>query len=105
MKLGKLLRSWKRVRSAVIRAEEYGENWPFVERITQGTLQRIPMKLGTMDVSEVLLVVGKQTYALNGIAKEKKKYIPVDEIWAPDPLDPALRKNLGPIIQRGLALK
>lgn len=105
MKLGKLVRSWKKVKSVMIRAEEYGEDWPFVEPITQGTLQRIPMKLGTMDVSEVLLVVGKRTYALNGVAKAKKKYLQVDEIWAPHPFDPALRKNLGPIIQRGLALE
>lgn len=104
MKLGKILRKWQAIKSEVIRADEFGEAWPFVEGITQGLLQRKPYKIGGLDFDLILFRVNGKNYAVNGIAKSKGRYTPVDEIWAPDPRIKGAKKSMRPIIQRGLAL-
>lgn len=43
-------------------------------------------------------------YAVNGTAKSRQAGIDIEEIWAMDSGGLGLRKNIGPLIQRGLAL-
>ena len=44
------------------------------------------------------------SYAVNGVAKATNKYRPIEEVWAENPSLPGTKKNIGPIINRGLKL-
>ena len=43
-------------------------------------------------------------YALNGTAKDHTDAADIDPIWAPDPEMEGLKINIGPLIDRALAL-
>lgn len=85
---------------------EFGDDWPLTVDAGELTLR---------SKNRVLFIVGGRVYALNGTAKAERhffldqpRYAPIDEIWAdaPNPpgLDLRLKKNMGPLIQAGLAL-
>lgn len=87
---------------------EYGEAWPFT--VESGVLKGNPtgrkLSDGT-ELAEVTFATGGKTYYVNGIAKGTRRYAELDDIWAADssaPKELALRKNIGPIIDRGLKL-
>jgi hypothetical protein len=85
--------------------EEYGDAWPFT--VDSGVLKGVPTgqrTAGGTDLVEVTFTSGGTTYALNGIARDTRKYAEIDGIWASDPNIVGLKKNVGPIIDRGLAL-
>lgn len=91
-----------------ISRSEYGDAWPFtVESGTlTGTRTGQSTSSGTV-LAEVTFTSGGKTYAVNGIAKATGRYAPLDDIWAADPSVPkelTLKKNFGPIIDRGLTL-
>lgn len=81
-----------------ITKQEFGEKWPLT--VDEGILAC----KGKGGFGEVIFKANGKTYAVNGIAMGTKKYIPVDEIWANDPSASVLKKNIGPIIDRGLKL-
>lgn len=56
------------------------------------------------DGERVLVVADREMYALNGTAKASKLYPPFDAIWADDPNGAGLKVNIGPMIDRGVAL-
>lgn len=87
---------------------EYGDAWPFtVESGTlTGSLTGRSTSGGT-ELTEVTFTSGGMTYYVNGIAKTTRRYAALEDIWASDtsvPKDWALKKNIGPIIERGLKL-
>lgn len=70
-----------------------GDAWPFT--VDDGTLRcEAP--------GSVVFVSSGKSYAVNGTARTHTDYPDVDEIWADDPAGG--KKNIGPMIQRGLAL-
>ena len=56
------------------------------------------------DGERVTVVANREMYALNGTAKSSKLYPPFDAIWRDDPNGAGLKINIGPMIDRGLAL-
>ena len=89
--------------SVTVSQKEYGDKWPLT--VSAGTLRCIgPAQ------SIVIDVPGKGTYAINGTAKTIRKRNPstgwklIDDIWRPDPSNKGLKVNIGPLIDRGLAL-
>lgn len=75
-----------------------GKAWPFT--VDEGTLAC----RGSGGVGEVVFAAGGVTYALNGVAKRSKKYSDVESIWATNPAIPGTKKDIGPLIERGLKL-
>ena len=56
------------------------------------------------DGERVTVVADREMYALNGTAKSSKLYPPFDAIWRDDPNVAGLKVNIGPMLDRGLAL-
>lgn len=56
------------------------------------------------DGERVTVVADREMYALNGTAKSAKLWPPFDPIWLDNPNTPGLKVDIGPMIQRGLAL-
>ena len=81
-----------------ITKQEFGAKWPLT--VDEGILAC----KGRGGVGEVIFMANGKTYAVNGTAKSAKKYIPIDEIWADNPSVSGLKKDIGPIIERGLKL-
>ena len=87
---------------------EYGDAWPFT--VDSGVLSGKPtgQRLSDgFDVGEVTFTTGGKTYYVNGMAKGNQRYAELDDIWATDssvPKELALKKYIGPIIDRGLKL-
>ncbi len=84
-----------------VTAEEYGEHWPF--SVPEGLLRCE----GEGSLGAVTFEADGVTYALNGTARSLTDLPDVHPIWLPDgdaPPELNLKKSLGPIIQRGLAL-
>lgn len=83
---------------------EYGDAWPFtVESGVLRATQTGRTSRGTL-LAEVTFTTGGRTYSVNGIAKGRHRYEEIDAIWAADPRVDGLKKNIGPIIDRGLKL-
>lgn len=87
---------------------EYGDAWPFT--VDSGVLAGNPTDLrlsnGTA-LAEVTFTAEGKTYYVNGTAKGTGRYAELDDIWARDasaPKELGLKKNMGPIIERGLKL-
>lgn len=78
-----------------ISRDDFGDDWPFT--VDEGIL-------ACVGVSEVVFKAGGKTYAVNGMAVGTGKYAEVEEIWADNPSIPGTKKNIGPIIDRGLEL-
>lgn len=101
----RLIRRKRQVHRVTITREEYGEQWPFIDGIEKGTLERQPITRGRFELSEIRFVTMGKTYALNGIAKQSG-HLPLEEIWRFDPhSDGKWRVNIGPLISRGLSLE
>ena len=77
---------------------ELGEEWPF--SVSEGVLHCE----GSGGVGAVTFEADGTTYAVNGFAKELEAGADIEEIWANNPAIPGTKKNIGPIIDRGLAL-
>ena len=86
-------------RREIITKAEYGDRWPLT--VERGTVECVP-------AFSVIFHTGGVTYAVNGWAMTNTDYPDVREIWLDDPdADRAargLKINIGPIIDRGLAL-
>ncbi|MDQ3802462.1 MAG: YebY family protein [Acidobacteriota bacterium] len=59
---------------------------------------------GRNGVGAVIFTADGRTYAVNGIARGTKKYREVEEIWLDNPSIPGAKRDIGPIIERGLKL-
>jgi len=81
-----------------ITKDDFGDDWPFT--VDEGVLAGN----GSGGIGEVIFTVDGVTYAVNGTARGTGKYTEIDEIWADDPELAGLKKNIGPIIDRGLEL-
>src|SRR4051794_28123067 len=82
---------------------EYGDAWPFT--VDSGVLAVRPVNNGPL--TAVTFTSGGTTYAVNGAAMGTKQYSDIATIWAADtkvPNELGLKKNIGPIIDRGLKL-
>lgn len=81
-----------------ITRDEYGESWPLT--VSEGYLD-------CRGLNEIVFTVQNgKTYAVNGSAKSNKEYADIIEIWKVDSSynDPAIRKDISPLIERGLEL-
>lgn len=88
-----------------ITREEYGDAWPFT--VDSGVLRGVPTgqrTAGGTEIAEVTFTTGGKTYALNGTARGAARYAEIDGIWANHPSIVGIKKNIGPIIDRGLEL-
>jgi len=56
------------------------------------------------DGERVTVVANREMYALNGTATSAELRPPFDLIWRDDPKAPGLKIDIGPMIERGLAL-
>ena len=83
---------------AEVSREEFGAKWPLT--VDRGVLSCN----GSNGVGQVFFTSGGKTYAVNGLARGTKKYPPADEIWADNPSGPGPKKDIGPLIERGLKL-
>jgi hypothetical protein len=83
---------------------EYGDKWPFT--VDEGVLsfRDTGRTVGTTRMVEVTFTADGVTYGINGTAKGNDRYSDVDAIWANNPSCPGARKDIGPILDRGLAL-
>jgi hypothetical protein len=72
---------------------QFGEQWPFT--VEQGVLQG-------RGWGSVTFKARGEEYAVNGVAKGRG-FKDIDAIWANDS-ETGLKKNIGPIIERGLEL-
>lgn len=84
--------------STTITKEEYGEAWAFT--VDEGTLSCSAFR-GNV---EVLLKANGKAYAVNGTAKETKKYAPIDDVWAADPKIIGAKKDISVFIEKGLKI-
>lgn len=78
---------------------EFGERWPF--SVPEGTLRCE----GSSQAGAVIFEAEGRVYGVNGTAKSRG--LPgIEPIWLADPAAEGLglKKNVGPIIQRGLQL-
>ena len=83
---------------AEVSREEFGSKWPLT--VDRGVLSCN----GSNGTGQVFFTAGGKTYAVNGLARGTKKYPSVDEIWADNPAGPGPKKDIGPLIERGLQL-
>ena len=51
-----------------------------------------------------MFTANSQTYAVNGMAASSKKYAEIEAIWDANPMAPAMRKDMGAILDRGTKL-
>lgn len=81
-----------------ISRQEYGDRWPFT--VEEGILDWEATPTGTA----VTFTANGVTYAVNGTAMTAGKYADIEPIWAADPKGLWPKKDIGPIIDRGLEL-
>lgn len=72
-----------------------GDAWPLT--VEEGTL-------ACSGLGAVTFNAGGMTYAVNGLAQGSTDLPEIDVIWADDPTGAAPKKDIGPLIERGLAL-
>lgn len=73
--------------------------WPLT--VPDGTIACESLGKG---LGRVTITAGGKTYWVNGLAKGTHKYADLDEIWRADPKYPDIKVNIGPLLDRGLAL-
>ncbi|WP_420714692.1 DUF2511 domain-containing protein [Mycobacterium sp. Aquia_213] len=73
--------------------------WPLT--VGEGTLAC--EKLGA-HLRRVTFTTGGAIYRVNGTAKAAHKYAHLDQIWRDNPDIPGTKINIGPLLDRGLAL-
>jgi hypothetical protein len=79
-----------------ITRDEFGDDWPFT---VEGGVLRCE---GEGGVGAVIFEAEETEYGVNGVAKSQG-YADIEPIWADEPSTGA-KKNIGPIIDRGLEL-
>ena len=78
---------------------DLGDAWPLT--VEEGTLACN----GSGGVGEVFFTAPEGTaYAVNGAAKSNERLADVTPIWADNPDINGLKKDIGPLIDKGLAL-
>lgn len=77
-----------------ISREMLGDEWPFT--VDSGVV--------ACDGDGVTFTADGITYAVNGTARGRGMGIDVQAIWADDPSPPGLKKDISPVINRGLEL-
>lgn len=90
--------------STKVSRDEFKGDWPLT--IDSGTLT-CERFLNFKSVKLVTLSSGGKTYALNGIASgqaKKRGFLDIYTIWRDHPKLPGLKVNIGPLIERALAL-
>jgi hypothetical protein len=86
-----------------ISKQQFGNDWPFT--VDEGLLAcKIRGQVGNTIVGEVIFTVGEITYGINGIAKGTNKYAAIENIWSDNQSLPGTKKNISPIIQKGVEL-
>lgn len=73
---------------------QFGDSWPL--RVEEGVV--------ACDGMAVTFTANGVTYAVNGTAKSRKKYRPIEEIWIDSPKGRGLKKDISPILDNGLKL-
>ena len=81
-----------------ISKQDFGEAWPF--KVDSGILAGY----GSGGVGQVVFTANGVTYALNETAARTGACDKVSAVWADDPSKPGEKKDLGPVIARGLQL-
>jgi hypothetical protein len=74
---------------------EYGDKWPFT--VPSERLECVPY-------SKVVFHAGGVSYAVNGLAMSDNRYREIRPIWKDNPEIPGTKINIGPVLDRGLAL-
>lgn len=80
---------------ANVAAADFGDRWPLT--VSAGTLRCEGSRA-------VVFETNGRRYAVNGTAASRPGVRPLEEIWAPDPSIAGLRKNISPLLERGLSL-
>lgn len=75
-----------------------GDDWPLM--VDEGVLACA----GSGGVGAVTFSSGGTVYAVNGFAKQRNAGTDIAPIWADDPAIAGIKKNLSPLLERGLAL-
>lgn len=75
-----------------------GDDWPLT--VDEGVLACA----GTAGAGAVTFSSGGTVYAINGTAKQRNAGTDIAPIWADNPDVAGLKKNLSPLLERGLAL-
>jgi hypothetical protein len=88
------------VKSGQVSEQQLGEQWPLT--VPSGRVSCV-LNSGGRESVTFISPDGKE-YALNGIAKGPGKFLPIEEIWKPDPTNPPAKKNIGVLIDAGLEL-
>lgn len=88
-------------RSVQISSESAGFRWPL--NIDEGWLECVPPAEGRRHAS-VLFHAKKRTFAVNAEGFLLKGTKALDSIWLDEPAIPGAKANLGPLLDRGLAL-
>lgn len=79
----------------LITRADFGADWPLT--VDEGVL--------TCEGAGAVYFTGEGTrYAVNGLARTQKDAPDIDPIWADDPSVEGLKKDIGPLIDRGLEL-
>jgi hypothetical protein len=74
---------------------DFGEEWPLT--VDSGELR-------CEGAGAATITADGTTYALNGTATSMNAGEDIDPIWEPNPDLPGAKKNIGPLIDRALAL-
>ncbi len=90
------------ITSVNISEKDYGDRWPFL--VSKGKLNCE----GRSGFGAVTFTAQGITYAINGtakaLAKQRKGWKDIDEIWKSNPKLPGTKINISPIIEKGLSL-
>ncbi len=85
-----------------VSAADLGDSWPFT--VSSGILRCEKVVAGSLTGLVVTFESGGKRYAVNGMARTRREGIEIDEIWAAEPRIPGAKKNVQPLIDRGLRL-
>jgi hypothetical protein len=90
--------------SVQVSRSQFKGDWPLT--VESGTLSCEPFR-AVPSLQLVTFSSKGTTYAVNGTARgqaKKRGWLEIDPIWRKDPSAPGLKVNIGPLIDRGLAL-
>lgn len=81
-----------------ITKREFGPEWPFTFDAA------VLVAKGSNGMGEVFVETAGKKYAVNGPAKQTRKYRALEEVWAYDPVGHGIRKDIGRVIRLGRSL-